>query len=75
MQTALLLADDTEAVTRGFLSPVNSRALKRDDLVCKGQGDIRSTYKAGTALDLSVVVILTWHRKTLTMVVAWDPHQ
>lgn len=73
MQTGLLLADDTEgAVTRGFVCPVNCRALKRDDLVCKGQEDTRS---AGAALDLSILVILTWIRRTLTMMMTWDPHQ
>jgi hypothetical protein len=76
MQSALLLADDSEgAVIRGFLCSVNCRALKRDDLVCKGQGDIRSIYKLGKALDLSVVVILNWRSNTLTMVMAWDPQQ
>lgn len=73
MQTALLLADDSEeAVTRGFLCSVNRTALKRDDLVCKGQGGVRSIYILGKALKLSVVVILTWRRNTLTLVMAWQ---
>lgn len=76
MQTALLLADDSEgAITQGFLCSVNCRVLKRDDLVCKGQGGLRSTYILGKALDLLVIVSLTWQRNTLTMMMAWDPHQ
>lgn len=64
-----------EQLPGDFFGPVNCKVLKRDDLACKRLGDIRPTYKAGSALDLSVLVILTWRKNTLTMVMTWDPHQ
>lgn len=58
MHTALLLADD-RTFCWGFLVPINCRDLKRDDLVCKGQGGLRSTHKADKALDRLTSDMLT----------------